>query len=303
MFERILVPLDGSELAEVALPYATELAGRLASDVTLVYVGESPRDSNQNIRESYMDKMLAATQRGVERFLEEPGKQEIQVKSEILFGYPAETIVDYAEKMDAGLIVMSTHGRSGLSRWTLGSVADKVIRATSRPVELIRAKGAQPDLREKGILLKALVPLDGSKEGESAIPYIQELAVKLKSDIILFQALSPAYSSASASGFERIDYPDQQMEEEKASAREYLVKVGAGLEQSGVTVESEIRLGHAAEEIIKFADERQVDLVAISTHGRSGLSRWVFGSVAEKVLYEGNCPLLLVRSQSHVNDG
>jgi nucleotide-binding universal stress UspA family protein len=296
MYERILVPLDGSELAETALPYATELAGRLASDVTLVYVSESPNDPHQNEHRSYMDKMVGATKRGVERYLEDPKSQTTQVKSEILFGNPAEMIVDYADKTEVGLIVMSTHGRSGLNRWTLGSVADKVVRATKRPVELIRAKGDQPDLRKKGILIKALVPLDGSKEGESAIPYIQELAARLKTEVILFQVLLPDYSSASEMGIKRVIYPDQQMEEEKASAGVYLDKVGARLKQEGITVESVVRVGNAAEEIIKSADEMKVDIVAMSTHGRSGIGRWVFGSVAEKVLYEGNTPLLLVRA-------
>jgi nucleotide-binding universal stress UspA family protein len=294
MYESILVPLDGSELAEAALPYATELAGRLVSNVTLLYVGESAKDPQLNIRESYMDKMLGAARRGVERYLEKPKTQAVQVKSEILFGNPAEMIVDYAEKTDAGLIVMSTHGRSGIGRWTLGSVADKVVRATKRPVELIRAKGADPDLRQKRILIKALVPLDGSKEGESAIPYVREIAAKLKTDIILFQVLSLGYNVASASA--GIIYPEHQIESEKVVAGNYLETVGAGLKREGLNVESVVCIGNPAEEIIKFADKMQVDLVAMSTHGRSGIGRWVFGSVAEKVLYEGHTPLLLVRA-------
>ncbi len=296
MYERILVPLDGSELAEVALPYATELAGRMASDVTLLYVSDSSRDPLQNMRESYMEKMVGAAKRGVERYLEDPKTQSVHVKSEILSGNPAEVIVDYAEKTDTGLIVMSTHGRSGISRWTLGSVAEKVIRATTRPVKLIRAKGADPDLRKKGVLIKTLVPLDGSKEGESAIPYVQELALRLKTDVILFQVLSPGYNTTSSMGFPQGVTLEQQIEAEKAEAVKYLESVSSRLVQAGLTVESVVQSGNAAEEIIRYADENQVDMVAMSTHGRSGIGRWVFGSVAEKVLYEGSTPLLLVRA-------
>ena len=303
MYERILVPLDGSELAEVALPYAEELAGRLGSQVTLVYVSEPSEGQYQHMHESYLDEMLEATKRDAEKYLEKPGTHTIQVKSDILFGNPAEKIVDYSEKTDVGLIVMSTHGRSGIKRWTLGSVADKVVKATKRPVALIRAKGARPDVREKGILRKTLVPLDGSTEAEGVIPYVEELASRLNAKVILLQVLARGYQSVNVEGYsDYFVFSESQMESAKAYARDYLDKVGALLKQKGITVDTEVRTAtdiksiNAAEEIISFADKIQVDVVAMSTHGRSGVGRWVFGSVAERVLYEGNTPLLLVRT-------
>ena len=169
---------------------------------------------------------------------------------------------------------MSTHGQSGIRRWTIGSIANKVVRATKRPVALVRAEGTRPEVPQKGMLRKALLPLDGSKESEVAIPYVAELASRLGISVVLLQVLAIGY---------------------KALAEDYLEKIGAQLKQKGVTVESRVMYGEAATEIINLAAEIHADVVAMSTHGRSGIGRWVLGSVAERVLYEGNTPLLLVR--------
>lgn len=296
MYEKILVPLDGSALAEVALPYAEELAGRLGSEVTLAYVSESAEDQYQHMHQFYIQKIVETTKQGAERYLEKPQGRTIKVKSAILFGNPAEKIVDYADKEDVGLIVMATHGQSGIRRWALGSVADKVVRATQRPVVLIRAKGSRPDVREKGILNRALVPLDGSKEGEVIIPYIKELASKLRAEVILLQVIAIGYQAITAEGYEYVMFSEQQMASDKAFAKGYLDKVGARLRRKGVAAKSEVRFGNAAEEIINLAGKIHADVVAMSTHGRSGVGRWVFGSVSERVLHEGGTPLLLVRA-------
>ena len=170
MYEKILVPLDGSELAELALPYAEELAGRLGSEVNLLAVSRSAETESYHEHLIYIERMVEPTKRGAERYRKKPYEGAIKVESVVLVGHPAEEIVDYADKADIDLIVMATHGRSGIRRWALGSVADKVVRATKRPVALIRAKDARSDVREKGILNKALILLDGSKEGEAVIP-------------------------------------------------------------------------------------------------------------------------------------
>ena len=300
MYEKILVPLDGSELAEVALPYAEELAARLGSQMILMTVLSPGTGSEQgswypHLHDVYLQKMLDIVKQDVQKTMGRFTVKETKVEPVVLVGHPAEEIVDYARKENIDLIVMSTHGRSGIKRWTLGSIADKVVRAAKNPVLLIRAKGVRAHVHRKGVLARALVPLDGSKEGESAIPYIAELAAKLEAEVILFQVLAPGYQIITASGYGSVIYPEQQMESDRAFARAYLAKVGARLKRRGVAVESEVRFGNPAEEIIRFADEMHVDAVAMSTRGRSGIERWVFGSVAERLLYQGNTPLLLVR--------
>ena len=114
MFEKILIPLDGSQLAEVALPYAEELSGRLGSEVTLLYVHELIDDPNQYMRQVYIQKMVESTKQAAGTYSRKLGK--IQVKSDILFGNPAEEIVKYADREGNSIIVMSTHGQSGIRR-------------------------------------------------------------------------------------------------------------------------------------------------------------------------------------------
>lgn len=294
MFERILVPLDGSVLAEESLPYAQELAGRLKSEVTLMYVTESSQDPLQHMHELYLDRMVEATRRGAERYLKNV-RRKIKVVPEILTGDPSGKIVEYADEKDISLIVISTHGRSGIKRWALGSVADKVVRATTRPVALIRAGGARAEVRDKGILYRALVPLDGSKLGEAALAFVEEIAYKLQAEVVLFQVLTTERPVITVEGYGYMVYPEKQMEVDKKYAEDYLAAVADRLKRRGVIARSEVRLGNAAEEIIKFAGEVQADFVAMSTRGRSGVARWVFGSVADRVMHEGSTPILLVR--------
>lgn len=295
MYEKILVPLDGSELSEVALPYAEELAGRLGSDVTLLYVSDSIDDQYRRMRELYLDKVAEATRRAAAKFLDPSEKKKVKVSSTTLIGNPAEEIVRYADKEGMGLIIMATHGRSGIGRWALGSVADKVVRSASQPVALIRATSPRPDIRKKGILNRVLIPLDGSREGETAIPCIAELMANLKVEVVLFQVLATGYQTLAAEGYEYVFYTEQQMESDRVHAEAYLARVAARLKRPGVTVRSEIKFGNAADEIVSFAGNIQADMIAMATHGRTGIGRWVLGSVAERVVRAGNTPVLLVR--------
>lgn len=296
MYERILVPLDGSELAQIALTYAEKLAGRLGSRITLVYVSETAEDRYQHMHQFYLQKMIEATKHNAEGYIENPEIKEIKVDAVVLIGDPSEEIVVYGEKEDIGLIVMSTHGRSGIKRWAMGSVADKVLRATKQPLALIRAKHAYPDITGRAILGRILVTLDGSKQSEAVIPYIEELASKLRSEVILLQVIAPDYHIYTGAGQEYGVYAEQQLNSARALARDYLEELVTGMKQKGITAESRVTFGTAADEIIKFADALEAGLVAMSTHGRSGVSRWALGSVAERVLRAGSTPLLLVRT-------
>jgi nucleotide-binding universal stress UspA family protein len=297
MYEKILVPLDGSELAEVALPYAEELAGKLGSEVTLLHVCESAEAQYHHMHQLYIQKMVAATKRGAKQYLVKPDAKAIMVKSAILSGHPAEQIVDFAEKQGIGLIVIATHGWSGIRRWVLGSVADKVVRATKQPVALIRAKGVHHHTFAEGKLNKTLIPLDGSKEGEAVIPYVEELASGLKGEVVLLQVVPPPSPVFAVPGeTAQIPYTQAEVELLKVNAGSYLEKVANALKDKHIKVEFEVRVGNTGNEIIKLADEVHADLVAMSTHGWSGITRWALGSTADKVLNGGNTPLLLVRS-------
>ena len=148
---------------------------------------------------------------------------------------------------------------------------------------------------------KILLPLDGSKVGEAALPHIEELVSKvtpgLKVEVTLYQVISSVTRQVVAGGqsFD-VPYTEEEMEQIKKKAEDYLDKTGEGLRSKGATVKIRVGVGSAADEIIKAADEINAGFVAMSTHGRSGLSRWAFGSVADRVLRGGNRPVILVRA-------
>lgn len=290
MFNRILVPLDGSNLAELALPYAEELAGALSSEVDLVEVCEHKDSQHRHMHQLYIEKMAEL----VRNRIKEVGPI-VKVKPVVLDGESAAEIIGYAEKNSIRLIIMATHGRSGIMRWAMGSVANKVLHRISMPMLLIRAKA--PILKEgKGEMFsKIVIPLDGSNTSEVVLPYVRELTEKLKSEVILFQAIALGQHVHTIGGLDYVRFTEQQVESMKTEAKRYLEKVSSKLMDTKATIRSEVKVGDAAQEIIKFTDEIHACLVAISTHGRSGIRQWILGSVTNKVLQSGNAHVLLVR--------
>ena len=299
MYKRILVPLDGSELAEVALPYAEELSVKLGIGIELLRAVALPVYS-EPLGGVYNVEQELAFKSGAKEYLSRVGcrlkERGIDVRPGVVSSTAAEGIIDCASKDGVELIVLATHGHSGLTRWALGSVADRIIRGTDKPVVLIRAKEHQPAVSEQGVIKKIVVPLDGSKESEAVIPCVTWFAAGLGAEVILFQALAGGFHTITAEGYDYTIYPEQQIASDKAFAENYLTMAGKQFEEKGIGLSYEVRVGDAAEEIIEFANDLGADMVAMSTHGRSGVSRWVLGSVAEKVLREGNKPLLLVRA-------
>lgn len=297
MYKKILVSLDGSELSEMALPLAEGLAGRLGSEITLVYVSESTEDPCYRMCQCYLEKMVQDVKSGVEESIGKPVGKENKVNPVVLIGDPAEEILDYASKEKFDLIVMATHGRSGIRRWVMGSVAGKVVTSGNQPIILVRSKEKRPELRKKITLSKILVPLDGSKESEMVLPYAEELASKFKAGIVLLRVFKPETY---------ILYSGEQLkflESMRKSAREYIEKAAARLKQKGLTVQAEFQElmeGSEAQEIVDFVNSAGCDIVTMSTHGRSGIGRLVAGSVAYELLRLTDIPVMLVRESGSV---
>jgi nucleotide-binding universal stress UspA family protein len=288
MSGKILVPLDGSKLAEIALPYAEQLAARLEYEIILISVRSPAEDPYHPVLESYLEKTAEILKRKKKANVE-----PIIVGSEVLVGHPAERIIDYAEQEGVDLIIMATHGRTGVRRWALGSVADKVMRASIQPVLLIRAN---IDSHKKVSLGNILIPLDGSKQSEKVIPHVKKLASKLKSKVVLLHVIAqPYHAYAGMWGVVEVPYTSEELKLKEADARKYLEKVKRALSSKGIPIKTAVRIGDAAHEIIGLAEELNADIVAMSTHGRSGMDRWEYGSVTDKVLHAGNTPLLLIR--------
>jgi len=285
MWEKILVSLDGSDLAELALPYAEELAIAFNSEVVLLYVSEAAESQYRHMHQLYIEDVAGQMKNRINK-----------VTPLVLDGTPAREIIDYAEKNEVGLIIIASHGRSGVTPWVAGSVANKVLHAAKMPLLLIRA--TQPRQKEppKHILNRILLPLDGSEAGEAAVPYIRRLMDRLDSEVILFGVVPSGKHIRTVGGLDYVLYPEQDLETVKAEAREYLDKVYQQLKGGKGKVRVELRAGDIAREIINFAQGTKTSLIAISSHGHSGIKRWVFGSIANKVVQASKAPVLVVKA-------
>ncbi len=296
MFEKILVPLDGSKLAEIALPYAENLAGTLDSEIHLIHISEEGHAQYEHMHELYMGKMVEAVKQGAQLYPTLRGREPVEVKSVILQGDPAEQIVDYADRENISVINMATHGRSGVARWVLGSVANKVIEAAKCPIALFRAERPLTPSSGEPIVVRYLVPLDGSKESESIIPYVEELGSKVGGEVIILYVVQPGSSKATTLYEIGFPYTKSQVEDVGAEAEAYIENVCRVLEGKGIKARCEVRFGAAAEEILRLASEIDPHIVAMASHARSFFGRLAMGSTAEKVLHGGTSPLLLVKA-------
>lgn len=281
----VVVPLDGSELAEEALPYGNSIATRLGVELHLVQViaGDAPGGSDDTARE-YLAQAAA--------------RLGDSVRTSLRMGDVAEQVIEAANEAAEALIVMTTRGRSGLGRWLYGSIADRVVREADSPVLLVRSGMKRA---EDGAIHKIVVPLDGSQHAEAALrPAIQltrafnaQLDLVRVVDQTQWYAMMSPEPVASASAANAINEMIQQL---SAEAQQYIAGVSDRLKRDddlttgGVTLE-----GIPADQILAYERDQKADLVVMSTHGRSGVNRVVFGSVAERVLRQGQTPVLMVR--------
>ncbi|MFC2023984.1 universal stress protein [Chloroflexota bacterium] len=313
MYKRMLVSLDGSELSEMVFPYVKELAGRLNLDVFLLCVHGPEEAETLPVYRAYIEHKAEFIKRQADAVREKVGAggEGLNVSGELAIGYPAEEILRYAEDKDIDLIVMATHGRSGIRRWVTGSVADKVLQASKVPIWLVRAGDTSGVAYDKWPKRTILVPLDGSELAELVLPHVEALAKQPGSEpveVVLFRV----YEMAAALGYyppsARFETPGGavhvmpqdfalgEVDKQKALAEQYLAGVEKRLTKAGLKVRSEVRLGEPAEEIAEFANANPFNFIVMATHARSGLSRWAYGSVAAKVLHGVSSPLLMVRT-------
>lgn len=294
MYQKILVPLDGSSEAETALPYAVEIAARLGSEICLVSVSESTVLDIDNLYYSYLERVSET----MKSWIREYGtKESPRVKSDVLLGEPAAKILSYADESNIGLIIMASRGASGRGPQLLGSITARVLRATRKPVLLLRTPASEDAITQKNLVKRILLPLDGSKLGESAVSDAEILARAFNAEIVFFQAGETiAISGGFDDGRFHPEPTQQDLDRRKAFGLAYLEGVREPLKDSGLKTSSVLVLGPAADLIIDYTEENSIDLIAMSTHGRSGIGRWVFGSVTGKVLRAGDTPLLVVRA-------
>ena len=293
MYKKILVPLDGSALSEGILPYVRSLARGIDAPVELLRVNDpaqlAPYSPPLQGGE-YLEK-VAATFSGL-----------TAVNCTVELGAPAHTIVDLAAAQAGTLIAMATHGRSGAKRWLLVSVAEKVLHVATNHLLLVRPSGGGSGGEAR--LNRVLVPLDGSELAEKVLPVATGLAAQLKLEVLLTRVLVYIYfgpPEVLPMFGANNPYQKEFWEQTRSEATEYLsgkvAQFGAqGLPQVSFELIDGSAQGAAAE-IIDLARKTTGNLVAMSTHGRSGMGRWLLVSVAERVARHSGVPVLLIRPQ------
>jgi len=299
---QILVPLDGSPLAERALACAMELGRSLPAELVLLRAISFPPDFRETLDDvglktvAIMEQLKAEANDYLREVSGELRGADLSVRGVVRHGPAAEVIVDYAAQTDIQQIVMATHGYTGISRWAHGSVAERVLQSAGVPVLLVRAQereliGSGEAMR----LRRILVPLDGSTTAEQVLPPATLIAKAVSAEIVLLR-VSVVYLLGSLVG-EWIQPLEGDLATADQHAKSYLDRVAGRLAGQGIEVSTTVQIGAVAESIVQYAETQQMDLIAMCTHGRTGVGRWTLGSVADRVLRAGSIPVLLVRAE------
>ena len=318
MYSRILVPLDGSELAEQVLPYVKALGNAYRAPICLLKViGPVPAEMGDSLHGVYLDRIATAFRDQAESYLWHirtslrPAFARLDLPISVISheGDPAACIISEAEKIPDTLIAMVTHGRSGVTRWLLGSVTDRVLHATTNPLMIVRAK-PQDEFNKMNLdgdvaLKTIIVPLDGSRLAERIISHAVHLAVGLDLPVTLLRVTDPADQYRSLAGYPGLENAarlqgslfDDMSKDGDDEAMEYLQGITAKLRLLGVKNTKEVVLrGRADGAVVDLACNTPGSLVAMTTRGRSGIGRWVLGSVTDRVVRHSGYPVLVVRA-------
>lgn len=295
MFKKILVPLDGSETAEAILPFVQEIAKHTQGQIVLVTSVQQTGVWDATLSLQVLDKEEQVAQDYVKNKAAALGPN---VTARVTRGEAAEAILTVAEDEKADLIGISTHGRSGFTRWLFGSVATKILETSPVPVLFLHPKEGEDKGAPGPAIKKVLVPLDGSPEAMSVLPIVEEFAKTMGASLVLFHAVAPI---ASYPGFEAaaVTGVGDVLNDLQEQAKQILTKTAQEVKSRGVDAKAAIVIDTATDGVLRAADELKVDLIAIGTHGRGGLGRMVLGSTADSVVRRSaDVPCLVVRSKA-----
>ena len=292
MYKMIVVPLDGSNLSAEVLPYVRWLARSLNVPVELMHVNDRARlaPHSATIQSAEYLGKTAESFSGT------------SVKCSVEEGNPAERIIHAASAEPGTLVAMATHGYSGAVRWLLGSVAEKVLRALTSDLLLVRPQGANGNSAVE--LKSVLVPLDRSPPAEMVLPTVSSLAQLLNLEVLLVHVTKRIYTAppdAFLPVFGSIPNLKELWEQDKAVANKYLTEKVDQLRAQGLTNLSfkviEGGIDGAAAEIIDAAQKISGSVIAMTSHGQTGIGRWLIGSITDRVACHSRTPMLVVRSQ------
>lgn len=291
-YHRILVPLDGSELAEMAMMPAVEIAGFMNAEVhCLQVVTGLVLNLDPTLNQRIIDARVQMAEFYLQSLRRRFAESELNIITSTTTGSAAKSIIDYAEKEDIDLIVMSSHGQSALSRWVYGNVAIKILRRAPCDTLMIRPLGITGSLPRKRIM----VPLDGSPLSERALKPAVALASAWKLEIMLLRVSPPIFTDQDP--ISSHDFFDELEEKLNEEAMAYLLDIQAIQTRESLAIRVETASGPEAASIVDTANDNEVDLIVMSSHGQSGAGLWLMGSVSEKVLRKATCSTLIVRNE------
>lgn len=297
MYKKMVVLLDGSELAEMVFDYAQEVSGRMHVDIDLLHVCSPDQESQLPMRRAYMEQKAAEVCAKAEEIRKKYDKdavaQCILARGNVVVGYPAEEILKFVEENDIDLVMMSTHGSSGEKEWDLGDVANKVIHASKVPVWLVPTELRKEVLADKLPNRPLVIPLSGTKKSGAAIPHAVEIlkqrGAESESELVLLHVVEASPIVVTRAALEDLDA-------QRAKMKEYLEELAEPIRAMGIKVRTEVLPpGDPATGIINYLKANPTQLLVMATRGKSRISRTIFGSVTESVIHMVKVtPLLLV---------
>ena len=299
MYRSIMIPLDGSSFGEQALPFACSIARRTRATVQLVHVS-APFQPVEMDASAPCDATFATRDRAREHaYLNDlahrlAADRTIDTSVSVLDGTVADALLAHATATKVDLVVMATHGRGALSRFWLGSVTDRLVRRAPMPVLLVRPHDQAPDLGQEPVIRHVLVPLDGSALAEQILAHAIALGTSMDAEYTLIQAIEPVAGEYGEELF-AAEPGEPAFGQLRTAARSYLQNTAARFRAESLPVRTAVVAGPPARAILQYASNQAVDLIAIATHGRSGMANLLVGGVADKVLRGASMPVLLYR--------
>lgn len=296
MFEKILVPLDGSQLAEVALPHARHMAEIFHSRLVLVQVleaassvegGEYIEPLSWQIRKAEADLYL----RGLVTKMEESGQP---AEYYLLEGRTAEAIVQFAQNNEIDLVVMSSHGQSGLSRWNISSVVSKVIEKVYLPVLVVRAYQALEEASGEVKYKKVLLPHDLSRRSECSLPVAVTISQADEGELLLAHVLlRPEVAPTLPESAELNRLADEFLQLSQQAYGAYMDELCSRIQ---VKTEARLLQGESVPRVLhELIEQERVDLIVLCAHGYSGLTEWPYGGVPRHFIEQGTRPVLVLQ--------
>jgi nucleotide-binding universal stress UspA family protein len=301
IYKKILVCLDGSDLAEVVLEFAKELAGRLTLDIDLLHVCSKEESEMLPMRKAYVEhkaeKLRVQSEAIKNKAGYKPRDTEIQVRGYIAIGYAAEEILKFADANGSDIIMLATHGQSGISRWALGGVAEKVIHAAKVPIWLVPSELRKEVMDDLIFNRTIVIPLSGSKKAEAVLPYALALAKQrgAVTDFVVLSLLPPGRIPISTSEARGV-FMAELIEGTNFNPAEYLEDIVKKIKAEGFQAKAEILKGSPEDEIVKYISSHPTQLLAMATNGASGISEMFFSNITEHIVHKvKKTPILLVR--------